>query len=182
MPRIFIVEIRKINSTNNTSTGSPTGDPLFWREPIIWWLYLQRSMQLPRMWSGLSRRRMVDSYVSRRFLTWSLKIGRSLTQFTNWSIHAEMNYFVCLYMNYEDSNWFKPDGISFKVAKRWFVVEQEHATEWFPLESAAVARLVSNGPIRPMNYFAILTHKLSGQSLTHKHSDQDKEIVKPHMW
>jgi putative transposase len=31
-----------------------------------------------------------------------------------------------------------------------------------------------------MNYFAILTHKLSGQSLTHKRSDQDKEIVKPH--
>jgi hypothetical protein len=30
-----------------------------------------------------------------------------------------------------------------------------------------------------MNHFAILTHKLSGQSLTHKRSDQDKEIVKP---
>jgi hypothetical protein len=29
----------------------------------------------------------------------------------------------------EDSNWFKPDGIWFKVAKRRFVVEQEHATE-----------------------------------------------------
>jgi hypothetical protein len=32
-----------------------------------------------------------------------------------------------------------------------------------------------------MNYFAILTHKLSDQSLTHKRSDQGKEIVKPHL-
>ena len=30
-----------------------------------------------------------------------------------------------------------------------------------------------------MNYFAILTHKLSDQSLTYKRSDEDKEIVKP---
>ncbi|MBO0793725.1 MAG: hypothetical protein J2P36_22615, partial [Ktedonobacteraceae bacterium] len=47
----------------------------------------------------------------------------------HWSIHAEMSHFVRLCMDYEDSNWFKPDGIWFKVAKRRFVVEQEHATE-----------------------------------------------------
>src|SRR5450759_5112240 len=33
--------------------------------------------------------------------------------------------------------------------------------------------------IRRMNSFALLTHKLSDQSLTHKRSDEDKEIVKP---
>jgi tetratricopeptide (TPR) repeat protein len=31
-----------------------------------------------------------------------------------------------------------------------------------------------------MNSFALLTHKLPDQSLTHKRSDEDKEIVKPH--
>jgi hypothetical protein len=30
-----------------------------------------------------------------------------------------------------------------------------------------------------MNHFIVLTHKLSNQSLTHKRSDEDKEIVKP---
>ena len=35
--------------------------------------------------------------------------------------------------------------------------------------------------LRPVNSFAIWTHKLSGRPLTHKRSDQDKEIVKPHL-
>ncbi|EFH84095.1 hypothetical protein Krac_5113 [Ktedonobacter racemifer DSM 44963] len=74
----------------------------------------------------------------------------------HWSIHAEMSYFVRLCMDYEDSNWFKPDGIWFKVAKRRFVVEQEHATECFPLELAAVALLsqVASQASELLCYFA----------------------------
>ena len=47
----------------------------------------------------------------------------------HWSIHAKMNKVAHLCMDYEDSNWFKPDGIWFKVAKRRFVAKQEHTIE-----------------------------------------------------
>lgn len=59
----------------------------------------------------------------------------------HWSIHTEMNRFVRPRMNYEDSNWFKPDKIWLKAAKGFCLDSFEPTTECFRLEAAILALL-----------------------------------------
>ena len=95
---------------------------------------------------------------------------------------AEINLFVCTMMDYMDKIWVKPDRIWIKTAKNG--VESE-----LQVESTVISRITTwmiscsstvSEPCRPMNHFAVLIHKPSDLSLTHKVPKKDKPIGKPH--
>ena len=66
----------------------------------------------------------------------------------HWSIHVEMSELVRLSMNYEDSNWFKPDKIWIlrKFADSWNGSGEAENALLLPkqIETLATAKLLSN--------------------------------------
>jgi hypothetical protein len=59
----------------------------------------------------------------------------------HWPVHTEMSRFVRPWMDYEDNNWFKPDKIWLKAAKKFCLGSFERTTECFRLELAILALL-----------------------------------------